>query len=126
MAEVVGSFSVGKLSVSWINALTAYGYLVITLDSSLDDFVKTWELGARIQTFLRTNEVVKAEAIGLHYLDLPGCAPRLFVLPRYANDVDNSDLLYDQLEDATPARVSTSDVILPLISDLQAFLQSDA
>jgi hypothetical protein len=120
--ETVGSFSVGNLRVGWLNAILSCGYVVITCNT-FDDFVSAWELGTRIQEFFVTNEAIKAEAVGLHFVDFPNASLRLFVLPRYTNDFEDSNLLYDQLEGVIQSRVSTSEKILPLLSELKVFLQ---
>jgi hypothetical protein len=125
MVEVVGSFTYDGLRVSWCNAATSCGYVVIVC-ASLDDFVRTWELGFRVQGFLAQNEAIRAEAVGLHYLDIPGSPLRLFVLPRYADDFADSNTLYGQIEAAIQPPTSTAEKLAPHLSGLQVFLENEA
>jgi hypothetical protein len=122
MVEYVGSFSFDGLTVSWCNAATVHGYVVITC-VGLDDFVRAWELGLRIQQFLSENEMIKAEAVGLHYVDFPNFPLRLFVLPRYSNDYPDSNLLYEHTEALVQPPTSTAEKLTPRLAELQEFLE---
>jgi hypothetical protein len=122
MAEIVGSFTHGKLSFSWVNAIVKFGYVMITSATPDADFIAMWDSGTHVQKFLQENPTTKADEVGLLYLELPNQPPTLSVLPRYVHDFDNSNALYNQVELPDPPKYSTSDVLAPLVRQLREYL----
>lgn len=87
-------------------------------------FVDMWTVGETVGHFFRTNDDVKADAIGYHYFEKPGLPPTLCVIPRYTNDYEDNNSVYAICESEQQTETSSEAVIAPLATLLEEQLQS--
>jgi hypothetical protein len=122
MGTVLKNFAIEGFRVSWVNALSKVGYVIVSKEPPEVDFVGCWTWGERIGQFFREEPRILAQDVGFHYLERPGRHPELFVLPRYAGDFEPNETVYNIIEADTQDETSSPQVILPLAETLEAHL----
>ena len=121
MTSVVQEFDACNVHFTWINAISKVGYLALSGEGN-DLFVRMWTIAERVGQFLRTDERVKAEAIGYHFLDKRDAKPRLFVFPRFDGDYSNNNEVYNIAEAEEQKQTSSPEIIEPLVKSLEEYL----
>jgi hypothetical protein len=122
MKSTVALFSYDKFNISWVNAISKIGYILISENRDDSRFVTLWQLGMRIADYLNEQPAMEGGAIGFHYVDHPNHLLRLFVIPRFSGDYPDNNLPYGIAESETQPETSTVDNIMPLVSSLESYL----
>ena len=76
-----------------------------------------WTIGETVGQFFRSHDSVKAESVGYHYFELPGCPATLCVIPRWAGDYEDNNEVY-AIAEAKEQRETSSEAIIAPLADL--------
>lgn len=124
MVSRIGEFECEGMNIIWINAISKVGYVLIeSKKEDNSDFEKLWTLGDKIGQFLRTNVDPKADAVCLHYFELPNRNSANAIIPRYSNDFEDNNIVYTISESDTQKETSTIEIISPLVDQLKNYLK---
>lgn len=119
--SIVTEFDACGIHYKWINGVSKVGYLSMVA-SGRDAFVKVWTVAELVGQFLRTDDGIKAEAVGYHYCEMPDKQPEMFVLPRYDKDYEDNNEVYAIVEAEQQAATSSPEIIHPLAKRLEEYL----
>ena len=122
MVSIVGEFDACNAHFKWVNAISKVGYVTVATTGD-DAFVRAWTIAEKVGQFLRTDDAIKAEAVGYHYCDKPGAQPILFVMPRYDKDYEDNNEVYSIAEADEQKQTSSSEIIAPLLKRLEVYLK---
>ena len=125
MIPVAAEFDACGVHFTWINAISKVGYLALSGEGD-DIFVRLWTVAEKAGSFLRSDERVKAQSVGYHYLEKPGWKPKLFVFPRYDGDFSNNNDVYNIAEADTQETTSSNEIIGPITEGLEKYLSGQS